>query len=158
MLSKTYLKNQAKLYYKRTLAGPGKFGVFILFCILIIFSIESLGLSNREGNLEIRTINKRVIPVKIQEKKVNIAHSSYKSSSTFNNKVKISNEIDNEKRILELQRIIWKGAKEQQKYENILFIQKLESIRNKKEIEMINPKIIEHPKFIPKYKIQFFDA
>merc|ERR1711957_797311 len=99
MLSKIYLKNLAKKYYKRTLAGPGKFGVFIFLCLIIIFSFETLGLSNIESNLEIRTINKRVIPVvQFQEKKANNARSTYKRSSTLDNKLRKSNEFDNEKK------------------------------------------------------------
>lgn len=51
-----YFKIKAKKIAKQTWAGPGKFGVFIVICIIIIATFESLGLSNREKNLEMRTI------------------------------------------------------------------------------------------------------
>ena len=152
MLSTKNLRNQAKKYYKRTLAGPGKFGVFILLCILIIFSFESLGLSHRESNLEIRTINKRVTPVKIQEKKVKIVHNAKNNPSTLDNKLKKFNQIDVKRKVFEIEKILYKGALEQQNYEDRLLIEKIESIKNKIEFEM-NYQIrrIEN-------KILFYDA
>lgn len=130
MLSKTNLKNQARKYYKRTLAGPGKFGVFILLCILIIFSFEALGLSNRENNLEYRTINKKVIPVKIQEKKSNDSQDLKRRSSTLDNKLKVFNEIDSERKIHLIEKILYKGALEQKHYENSVLLNKLNSIKD----------------------------
>ena len=131
MLSKIYLKNLAKKYYKRTLAGPGKFGVFIFLCLLMVFSFETLGLSNIESNLEIRTINKRVIPVvKIQEREANYAHSTYKSSSTLENKLKISNEFDIERKKIEMAKILMIGAIQQQNYESIQLDENIEEITN----------------------------
>ena len=52
MQSKDYFKNKARKIAKQTWAGPGKFGVFIILCIIVIATFESLGLSNREKNLE----------------------------------------------------------------------------------------------------------
>lgn len=56
MQSKEYFKLKAKKLARQTWAGPGKFGVFIIICIIIIATFESLGLSNREKNLEIRSV------------------------------------------------------------------------------------------------------
>lgn len=56
MQSKDYFKLKAKKLARQTWAGPGKFGVFIIICIIIIATFESLGLSNREKNLEIRSV------------------------------------------------------------------------------------------------------
>ena len=157
MLSKIYLKNLAKKYYKRTLAGPGKFGVFIFLCLIIIFSFETLGLSNIESNLEIRTINKRVIPVvQFQEKKANNARSTYKRSSTLDNKLRKSNEFDNEKKKLEMANILFAGAIQQQNYENILLVQKIEEIKNIAN-ELSNNNIAAR-KILENDKIIFFDA
>merc|ERR1712032_4892 len=160
MLSKIYFKNLARKYYKRTLAGPGKFGVFILLCLLIIFSFETLGLSNIESNLEIRTINKRVIPVvKIQEKKANSAHSSYKSSSTLDNKLKISNKFDNERKKIEMERILLIGAVTQQNYENNLLVQKIEEIESLGRKMNMNRNILKiNNRNHGNDKIEFFDA
>ncbi len=143
MLSKTNLKNQAKRYYKRTLAGPGKFAVFILLCILIIFSFESLGLSNKESNLEIRTINKRLIPVNIQDTKANNAHSCNKSSSTLDtDKLKKFNDIDHKNKIFEMEKILYKGAIDQQNYQDRLYIEMLESINNKSNFDFIKNDLV----------------
>lgn len=56
MQSKEYFKIKARKIAKQTWAGPGKFGVFIVICIIIIATFESLGLSNREKNLELRSV------------------------------------------------------------------------------------------------------
>ena len=56
MQSKEYLKIKARKLAKQTWAGPGKFGVFIVICIIVIATFESLGLSNREKNLELRSV------------------------------------------------------------------------------------------------------
>ena len=146
MLSKTNLKNQAKNFYKKTLAGPGKFGVFILLCILIIFSFESLGLTNKESNLEIRTINRRVVPVKIHEKKAKKVHVTEKSSNSLDDKLKIFTEIDNTRRILEREKILFTGAYEQKVYENT-FNKEIEIIKN----NLNNDKVYTNEEF-------FFDA
>lgn len=148
MLSKTNFKKTAMRYYKRTLAGPGKFGVFILLAILIIFSFESLGLSNKESNLEIRTINKRVVIM--NDSKANSAHSGNKSSSTLDTRqLKKHNDFDHKKKIFEMEKILYKGAIEQQDYQDRLFIEKLEAIKHKsdfdellKDIQFTNHKII----------------
>ena len=85
-------KSKAKSYMKRTWAGPGKFGIFILFCILTITVFESLGLSNREKNIEIRSI-KKVVPVEINERSVEpiIGHSS---NNNLEERIKISSGIE----------------------------------------------------------------
>jgi hypothetical protein len=116
------LKNQAKNLYKKTLAGPGKFGIFILLCIMIIFSFEQLGLTNKESNIEMRSVNKRVIPVKIQsqsqeKKRAKKVHNAKDNSNSFDDKIKIFTEIDNSRRILNRQNILISGAIDQNDYE-----------------------------------------
>ena len=54
--SKEYFKNKARKLAKQTWAGPGKFGVFIVLCFILVATFESLGLSNREKNLEMRSV------------------------------------------------------------------------------------------------------
>ena len=141
MLSKNNLKNQAKNYYKKTLAGPGKFGVFILLCILIIFSFEQMGLTNKESNLEMRSINKRVIPVKMQEKKAKNVHIANKSSNSFDDKLKISTEIDNTRRLLERENILLSGAFDQKDFEKNAVATgvelEIEEILNRKNEEIL---------------------
>jgi len=119
MLSKNYLNNSARKIYKKTINGPGKFGIFILICIIIVFSFESLGLSNKEKNLEIRTVNEKVIPVKTLKKKIKKGRSLEKqNSNALNEKIKIVSEMDLTKRIIERENILLSGAIEQNLYEN----------------------------------------
>lgn len=61
---KEHIKNQFRKIAKQTWAGPGKFGVLIFLCILIIAFFESLGLTNRENVIEMRNVEKTVIPIK----------------------------------------------------------------------------------------------
>ena len=129
MPSKNNFKNQAKKFFnRRTLTGPGKFGVFVVLCILIIFSFEYFGLINKESNLEIRIINRKVV---LEEKKAKKAHSTNTSSIHLNNKLKNFNQIEYEKKKkVERELILFKGAINQQIYEYNLVIEKIESIKN----------------------------
>jgi hypothetical protein len=118
-MSKTDLKHQAKYYYKKTLAGPGKFAIFLLLCIFTIFSIELIGLSNKESNLEIRSINKRVIPIIKKEEYAKIESNTKKIYNTFDDKLKISTQRDNSRRILMRENILLNGAFEQTNFETL---------------------------------------
>merc|ERR1712032_555066 len=132
------LKNQAKTFYKKTLAGPGKFGVFILLCIMIIFSFEQLGLTNKESNIEMRSVNKRVIPVKTnsqKKKRAKKVRDSKKNSNSFDDKIRMFTEIDKSRVIIERENILISGALEQKAYENNVQIEyeNLNSISNLNE-------------------------
>lgn len=145
MLSKTYLNNQARKIYKKTLAGPGKFGIFILLCIIIVFSFESLGLSNKEKNLEIRTVNKKVIPIKIQEKKAKKVRSLEKeNSNALKQKIKIVTEMDLTKRIIERESILLSGAIEQKIYENNINLVNFENSNYQEKLVKLNNIILEN--------------
>ncbi len=56
MLSKAYFKIKARKFAKQTWAGSGKFGVFIVICIIIIATFKSLRLSKREKNIDLRSV------------------------------------------------------------------------------------------------------
>lgn len=123
-MSKEYFKNQARKLAKQTWAGPGKFGVFILLCIMIVAAFESLGLSNREQNLEFRSVQKIVIPIHSMNK--NVAEMSMSenhqpdtnSSNLLNERIKISTQIDLNNKILGREKILLNGAMEQNIFEN----------------------------------------
>ena len=135
MLSKIYLKNLAKKYYKRTLAGPGKFGVFILLCIMIVATFESLGLSNREQNLEYRSVQKIVIPIKTMDKNVaEISESTESNSNLLNERLKISTQTDLKNKILEREKILLNGAMEQNIFENNHVINDFENLTTDQKI------------------------
>ena len=118
MQSKEYIKNKARKLVKQTWAGPGKFGVFILLCIMIVATFESLGLSNREKNLEFRSVQKIVIPINTMEKNIEISESTESKSSILNERLKISTQIDLNNKILEREKILLNGAMEQNIFEN----------------------------------------
>jgi hypothetical protein len=114
MQPKDYLKNQARKLAKQTWAGPGKFGVFIIICIFIIAAFESLGLSNREKNLEIRTVSKVVI----SQAHSQVIEVKENNTEMFNEKLKLSAQFDYEKKILQRENILLFGALDQYMYEN----------------------------------------
>lgn len=123
MQSKEYFKNQARKLAKQTWAGPGKFGVFILLCIMIVATFESLGLSNREKNLEFRSIQKIVIPINTNQEKeraLDISEAFDNNINLLNEKLKISTIFDQNRKILEREKIILNGAMEQNIFENDL--------------------------------------
>jgi hypothetical protein len=119
MQSKEYFKNQARKIAKQTWAGPGKFGVFILLCIMIVATFESLGLSNREKNLEFRSVQKIVIPIHSFDKNIaELSETPDTNSYLLNERIKISTQIDLDNKILEREKILLNGAMEQNIFEN----------------------------------------
>ena len=137
MQSREYIKNKARKLAKQTWAGPGKFGVFILLCIMIVATFESLGLSNREKNLEFRSVQKIVIPINTMEKNIaEISESSAESNSIllFNERLKISTQIDLNKKILEREKILLNGAMEQNIFENNHLLNDFEDLTTDQKI------------------------
>jgi hypothetical protein len=61
-------------------SAPKKMTLFILICMIVVFSFESLGLTNKEGNLEIRKAS--VILVQTEGKEIN--HSPHSDIPTQN--------------------------------------------------------------------------
>ncbi len=156
MQSKEYLKNKARKFAKQTWAGPGKFGVFILLCIFIIATFESLGLSNREKNLEVRSVQKIVIPVNNMDKNIKeVADAMEANSNSFNEKLKISTQIDMNKKIIEREKILLNGAMEQNLFENKYSILNFESLSTDEKIILFYTEICQNSKRI---KQIFFDA
>lgn len=156
MQSKEYIKNKARKLAKQTWAGPGKFGVFILLCIFIIATFESLGLSNREKNLEFRSVQKIVMPVNTAEKNlIEVAEAIEANSNSFNEKIKISTQIDMNKKIIEREKILLNGAMEQNLFENKYTIQNFESLSTDEKIILFYTEFCQSSKRI---KQIFFDA
>jgi hypothetical protein len=124
--NKEYLKNKARQFAKQTWAGPGKFGVFIIACIIVVATFESLGLSNREKNLEIRSVQNIVFPVIIGHKKEEspkISKSDLPNMETFNQKLKISAQLDSDNRNLERENLLMHSAIDQFLNENNVIIE-----------------------------------
>lgn len=119
MQSKEYFKNKARKFAKQTWAGPGKFGVFIILCIIVVATFESLGLSNREKNLEMRSVNNIVIPIseKVTVDSLDYSKNEAKAES-LREKVKQSAHIDFQKKRLERENILMFGAVDQYLFEH----------------------------------------
>jgi hypothetical protein len=131
MQSKEYFKNKARKLAKQTWAGPGKFGVFIVLCIIIVATFESLGLSNREKNLEMRTVQNIVIPV--TDKVIVDVGNSIEVNHELQEKLKISASIDFQKKILERENILLFGAVEQYLFEHQSYIKNYESVTSQED-------------------------
>jgi hypothetical protein len=134
--TKEILKNKVKKIAKQTWAGPGKFGVFIVICIFIVATFESLGLSNREKNLELRSIPSIVIPVsnepeKSQSELMKISDTVKDSSLT--EKLKISTLLDFEKKNMKRENIILYGAVDQYLFEHKTDIKDFDSMKTSEE-------------------------
>jgi hypothetical protein len=131
MQSKEYLKNKARKFAKQTWAGPGKFGVFIVLCIMIVAAFESVGLSNREKNLELRTVKKIVMPLhesrETIEKEIALNTDSA-NSETVNELLKLSTQMDFEKKNMERENILLFGAVDQYLFEHQGYIANYESL------------------------------
>jgi hypothetical protein len=134
--TKEILKNKVKKIAKQTWAGPGKFGVFIVICIFIVATFESLGLSNREKNLELRSIPSIVIPIsnepeKSQSELMKISDTVKDSSLT--EKLKISTLLDFEKKNMKRENIILYGAVDQYLFEHKTDIKDFDSMKTSEE-------------------------
>ena len=131
MQSKEFLKNKVRKLAKQTWAGPGKFGVFIVLCIIVVATFESLGLSNREKNLEMRTVQNIVIPV---SDKITIeVEQANEANMELQEKLKISTSIDFQKKILERENILLYGAVEQYLFEHQTYIKNYEAITSQED-------------------------
>ena len=157
MQSREYIKNKARKLAKQTWAGPGKFGVFILLCILVVATFESLGLSNREKNLEFRSVQKIVIPInKMERNIVEIQESSESNSNLLYERLKISTQIDLNKKILGREKILLNGAMEQNIYENNHVINDFDQLTTDEKIIKFYSEICSLPQTIINTSTEFF--
>ena len=131
MQSKEFFKNKVRKLAKQTWAGPGKFGVFIVLCIIVVATFESLGLSNREKNLEMRTVQNIVIPV--SDKIIIEVEQANEANMELQEKLKISTSIDFQKKILERENILLYGAVEQYLFEHQTYIKNYEAITSQED-------------------------
>ena len=123
------LKRNFSYMIKQILNGSGNIGVFILLSIITVATFESLGLSNREINLEHRLIQNMDLSIDgldkgfYQNSKVNI-NSKLKTfkvndnNNVLSQRLRIDSMKDHENRNTERTRILFEGAVEQFLYEN----------------------------------------
>jgi hypothetical protein len=123
-----YLKTKFSVLLKQILTGSGNIGVFIILSIIVVATFESLGLSNREKNLEHRLIQNMDLSIEsfdksyLQDSQASIK-TELKSINNNNNyvlteKLKMDSQKDLENKNLERNKILFTGAIEQYLYEN----------------------------------------
>lgn len=123
------LKTKFNVILKQILTGSGNIGVFIILSIIVVATFESLGLSNREKNLEHRLIQNMDLSIESFDKsyyensKASIK-TELKNLNNNNNsnvliqKLKLDSQKDIENKNLERNKILFTGAIEQYFYEN----------------------------------------
>ncbi len=152
---------------KQIINGSGNIGVFILLSIITVATFESLGLSNREINLEHRLIQNMDLSIDSLDKsyyrnsKVNIKSElkTFKlndNTNVLSKRLKIDSQKDHENRNKERVKILYEGAFEQFLYEN------KENFSNSQYIDYEN-KIKRFNNFIDKNiedksDVEFFDV
>ena len=157
MQSKEYIKNQARKLAKQTWAGPGKFGVLIILSIIVIATFESLGLSNREKNLEFRNVQNIVMPIDFSEKNIVEGQDLVESKlNSLNEKIKISTQIDINNKIFEREKILLNGAMEQNIFENNFIIKNFEKLSTEEKIIFFYTQISQNSNKLK--NIFFFDT
>lgn len=125
-----YLKTKLNILVKQILTGSGNIGVFIILSIIVVATFESLGLSNREKNLEHRLIQNMdlsvdsfdksyyrdsKVSIKAELKNLNLNNNN---SDVLIQKLRLDSKKDLENKNLERNKILFTGAIEQYLYEN----------------------------------------
>ena len=122
------LLTKAKQIRKQNWSAPATMSVFIIICMIIVFSFESMGLANKERNLEFRhttaekSINifiKLVIRTfseeKFKETKVEISQENIQNKLI--EKLRDLSERNKEESLEKMYKILAEGANIQQNYE-----------------------------------------
>ena len=107
---------------KKNWSAPTIMAAFILTCMIIIYSFESLGLTNKEKNLDYRISSpEKLIKVVSNEVKINknadmmgANNSSESFGSTY---FKFLTQKDKEKHLMEMKSILMEAAEHQYNYE-----------------------------------------
>ena len=148
-IMKENLKLKANRIAKYTCSGPGKFGVFIILCIIIIATFETLGLTNKEKNLDTRKVN-NLIQFNIekhseeqQERIINHGHGFIvNQNDVLIQKIKNFSLKNIEEKNLERGKMLFSAAVDQFIYENKEtengFDIALEKINQKSDEEKLN--------------------
>ena len=136
MQSNDYFRTKARRFAKQTWAGPGRFGVFILLCLVVVATFESLGLSNRERNLELRNVQSVVMPIELTLDKMSFDATENVNRikiENFQEKLKESAQIDFEKKNLERENILIYGTVDQYLFEHQNYIQNYDGLNSLQE-------------------------
>jgi hypothetical protein len=124
MFSKNFVR-KANQFRKQNWSAPTVMSVFIIICMIIIFSMESLGLSNKERNLQFRHVTpERIIKTAAEQTQNKQKDSSIVNMESENARIaKLKNitQKSKEEHYEQMMRILMEGATEQLKYQGIHF-------------------------------------
>jgi hypothetical protein len=113
---------------KKNWSAPTIMGAFILTCMIIIYSFEYLGLTNKEKNLDHRITNPENL-IKVVSNTVKINRHIQENTPPENlgsTYFKFLTQKDKEKHLIEMKNILLEAAEHQYNYENPeSFMQKL---------------------------------
>ncbi len=124
------IKTKLSIILKQIISGSGNIGLFIILSIIVVATFESLGLSNREKNLEHRLIQNMDLSIESFDKnlyasskttiKAELKAFRFKkeNSHLLIQKLKMDSKKDIENKNLERNKILFNGAIEQYLYEN----------------------------------------
>jgi len=143
---KEYIKNKAIRVARISCAGPGKFAVFILLCIIVIATFESLGLSNRERNIEFRNLSNMVIALNSKDN-TQFSYTDLNQSDKIKNldslelnqRLRVITQKDFEDKNIERSKMLLNAAVDQYIYEK----DKSENLRSLSKEEKIK-RIFDH--------------
>ena len=122
--NKENLKLKATRIAKYSCSGPGKFAVFIILCIIVIATFESLGLTNKERNLDSRKVD-NLIKFNIrqhneqQQERISKTELINYQNDILNEKLKIFSRKNMEEKNFEREKMLISAALDQFIYENM---------------------------------------
>lgn len=89
-------------------SAPKKMSLFILICMIIVFSFETLGLTNKESNLEIRKAS--FIHVHTESKEINYSPQAEKPSQNIIDKLSSISQKNKEEKKEKMFQMLIEGA------------------------------------------------
>jgi hypothetical protein len=125
-LANDFMK-KANKFRKQNWSAPTTMAVFIIICMIIIFSFETIGLAKKEKNLDYRHVTPEKIIKIVGEKKAQSGNSSinerydfllFKTRAVLNNQIKSIYMKNKEQHLEQMLKMMVNGARDQIIYEN----------------------------------------
>ena len=120
-INKENLALRATRIAKYSCSGPGKFAVFIILCIIVVATFESLGLTNKERNLDSRKVGNLIkfnMKKHTEELQERISNNVFVQNDALNQKLRNFSEKNIEEKNLERGKMLFSAAVDQFIYES----------------------------------------
>lgn len=133
---------KANQFRKQNWSAPSIMAAFIIVCMIIIFSFESIGLAKKEKNLDFRhvtTPEKIIIAAahdiksSINNNSSDLCSNSLETEQFIKDKIKIISEKTKEENMQQMTKILVDGAQLQTNYEKVLIKLKQNALINEHE-------------------------